>query len=74
MEGGNDKFELYRQCLPKRVKDTEIKELGKFECLSFVTTIAPVLKIDQEKWVPWESSWKLMMLFMYESVLYIHRF
>ena len=37
-------------------------------------TIAPVLNIDREKWVLWESSWLLMILFMYASVLYIPLF
>ena len=47
--GGMDKSGLYRQCLPITVKDTEIKELEKCECVSSVMTIAPVLKIDRSK-------------------------
>ena len=31
------------------MKDTEIKELGKCECVSSVMTIAPVLKIYRSK-------------------------
>ena len=50
--GEIDKSELYRQCLPRRVKDTEIKEFEKCECVSSVMTIAPVLKIVREKMGP----------------------
>ena len=46
--GKMDKFELYRQCPPRRVKDTKIKDLEKFECVSSVMTIAPVLIIDRK--------------------------
>ena len=31
-----DKSELYRQCSPRRVIDTKIEELDKFECVSWV--------------------------------------
>ena len=47
--GKINKFELYRQCLPRNVKDTEIKDLKKCECVSYVMTIVPVLNIDREK-------------------------
>ena len=47
--GKIDKFELYRQCSPRRVKDTEIKELEKCECVSSIMTIVTVLKIDRSK-------------------------
>ena len=50
------------------MKDTEIKELKKYEYVSSVMTIAPVLNIDREKWVPWESYQKSMMVFMYASI------
>ena len=40
---------MYRQFLPRRVNDTEIKEPEKCECVSSVITIAPVLKIEIEK-------------------------
>ena len=49
IKGRIDKCELYRQCLPKMVKDTEIKELEKYECVSSLITIAPVLNIDRSK-------------------------
>ena len=48
---------LYRQFPPRGVKDTRMTEFEKCEYLSYVTTIATVLKIDREKWVLWESSW-----------------
>ena len=44
-----NKFELYRQCLPRNVKDTEIKDLKKCECASYVMTIVPVLNIEREQ-------------------------
>ena len=44
-----DKLELYRQCLPRIVKDTYMAELEKCECVLSVITIAPVLNIDREK-------------------------
>ena len=46
--GGIEKIEFYRQCSPRRVKETEIKELGKCKCVSSVMTIAPVLNIVRE--------------------------
>ena len=52
-----DKSELYRQFSPKRVMDTTIDELDKCECVSSVIKIDPVLDIDREKWLPWESLW-----------------
>ena len=42
-------MEFYRQCLPRRVKDTHLTELEKCECVSSVMTISPVLNIDREK-------------------------
>ena len=54
--GEIDKSEVSRQCSPRRVMDTTIDELDKCECVSSVIKIAPVLCIDNEKWVPWESS------------------
>ena len=47
-----DKPELNRQCLPRRVKDTEIKELEKCECVSSVMTIVIVLNTEREKMGP----------------------
>ena len=47
--GKIEKFEFYRQCLPRRVKDTDIKELEIFEFVSSVMTIAPVLNTDRSK-------------------------
>ena len=46
-------LELYRQCPPKRLKDTQMAELEKCECVSFVMTIAPAINIDRKKWVLW---------------------
>ena len=43
-----DKSELYRQCSPRRVKDTNIEELEKCECVSSVMTIAPVLNTEKK--------------------------
>ena len=37
-----DQSELYRQCSPRMVKETKIKELEKCECVSSVMNIAPV--------------------------------
>ena len=42
-------MELYRQCLPRGVKDAHKTDLEKFECVSFVMTISPLLNIDREK-------------------------
>ena len=42
-------MELYRQCPPRRVKDTNMKKLENFDCLSSVMTIAQILHIDREK-------------------------
>ena len=50
--GKIDQSELYRQCLPRRVMDTTIEDLEKYECVSYVMTIKPVLNIEREKWVP----------------------
>ena len=47
--GGVDKLELYRQCPPRRLKDTYLKELGKCECLSSLITIVPVLNTERDK-------------------------
>ena len=40
---------LYRQCPPRRVKDTHLKELEKCECVSSVMTIATVLITEIDK-------------------------
>ena len=45
--GKIDQSELYRQCSPRKVKDKEIEELEKCECVSSVMTIAPVLNIER---------------------------
>ena len=47
--GEINKSELYRQCLPRRVKYIEIKELEKCESVSSVMTISPLLNIDRSK-------------------------
>ena len=44
-----DKFELYRQCPPRRANDTNMTELEKCDCVSYVMTIVPIIKIDREK-------------------------
>ena len=44
-----NKFGLYRQCLPRRAKDKEIKELEKCECVSSVMTTEPILNMDRSK-------------------------
>ena len=43
-----DKLELYRQCPPRRLKDTNLAELEKCKCVSSVMTIAPIINIDRE--------------------------
>ena len=35
--------------------DTTIDDLDKYECVSYVIKIEPMLYIDREKWVTWES-------------------
>ena len=47
-----DQSELYIQCSPIRVKDTEIGELEKCECVSSVMTIACVLHTEREQMGP----------------------
>ena len=42
-------MDVYRQCLPRIVKDIRLKELVKREYVSSVITIAPVLKFEIEK-------------------------
>ena len=37
-----DQSELYRQCSPRRVMDTTIEELEKYECISSVMNIKSV--------------------------------
>ena len=44
-----DQSELYRQFSPRRVMDTTIEELEKWECVSSVINIAPVLNIERKK-------------------------
>ena len=44
-----DKLKFYVQYTPRRVKETKIKELEKWECVSSVMNIAPVLTIEREK-------------------------
>ena len=43
--GEIEKSELYRQCSPRRVMDTTMEELEKYECVAYVMTIEPVLHI-----------------------------
>ena len=51
-----DQSELYRQCSPRRVMNKTIEELDKCEYVSSVIKIAPMLGIERDKMVPWESS------------------
>ena len=69
-----DTLEFYRKFPHRRVKYAHMKELEKCECVSSVIIIAPILNIDGEKWVLWESSWLLMMVFMYAYIPYIPLF
>ena len=48
----NDRSELYRQCSPRRVMDTTIKELDKRECVSSIIKIASLLGIERDKMGP----------------------
>ena len=43
------KLELYRQCHPIRVKDKNMTELGQCDCVSYVMTITPILKLMEKK-------------------------
>ena len=47
--GELEKMELYRQFPPRRVKDAQLKELGKYECVSSVMTISSVLNTERYK-------------------------
>ena len=47
--GEIEKLKYYRQYLPRRVKDMEIKELEKCERVSSAMTIVSVLNIDRGK-------------------------
>ena len=49
IRGETYRLVLYIQCLPRTVKSTHMIELEKFECVSYVMNIAPVLNIDREK-------------------------
>ena len=42
-----DKSELYRQCPPIRVKDTNMTELEFFDFVSSAMTVATILNIDR---------------------------
>ena len=51
MVGGVEKLELYQQCPPRRLRDTHMTKLEKCKCVSSVTTITPIMKLEREKWV-----------------------
>ena len=37
-----DKQELYRQCIPRKVKDTNISEIENSSCVKFFMKVTPV--------------------------------
>ena len=47
--GKKNKLGLYRQCTTRIVKDTQLKELRKCECVSSVINIEPVLNTERDK-------------------------
>ena len=50
--GKMDQSELYRKCSPRRVTDKTIEELEKYECVSSVMTIEPVLLTERKPMGP----------------------
>ena len=42
-------LELYRQCPPRKVKDTNMTELEKCDSVLSIMTIAPILKFERDK-------------------------
>ena len=45
-----NKQELYRQCPPRRVKNSHISEIEDYACVGNVMNITPVLGIEEVKW------------------------
>ena len=46
-----NKLELYRQCPPRRVKDTKMSEIENISCVRNVIRVTPVSGIEREPWV-----------------------
>ena len=47
-----DKQELYRQCPPRRVKDSNISEIENTSCVRNVMEVTVVSGIERLPWVP----------------------
>ena len=45
-----NKLELYNQCPPRRVKDTNMSEIENFLCVKHVINVTPSLHIEREPW------------------------
>ena len=45
-----DKQEFYRQCPPRKVKDTNISEIKNNSCVRNVNNVNPVSGIEREPW------------------------
>ena len=45
-----NKLELYRQCPPRRVKDTKIFEIENTSCVRNIMRVTPVFGIERENW------------------------
>ena len=44
------KYEFYRKCTTRWVKDTSMNEIGDISCVKSVMTVTPVLKKRRDKW------------------------
>ena len=58
-----DKHELYRQCPPRKVKDTNISEIENTSCVRNVMKVNPVFGIEIE---PWGAA--CIMIIVYDGV------
>ena len=45
-----NKQELYRQCPPRRLKDSHISEIGNTSCVRNVMNMTPVSRIERVAW------------------------
>ena len=45
-----NKQELYRQCPPRRVKDSNISEIKNTSCMINIMRVNPVYEIEQVAW------------------------
>ena len=45
-----DQQELYRQCPPRKMKDSNISEIENTSCVRNVTEVTPVSGIEREPW------------------------